>query len=136
MFRLYILLISICGTLFTNINNQQEVSGEYIGLWGETIWTYQLNANGSYVYTTSGHFGDIQTFGTYKLSNNTLFLTAKPANKQPDPKRYFMYDTLFRLSDSCIVDLSLGYEYCRMKGKTIRASHKRNIHLKGMPVTE
>jgi hypothetical protein len=70
------------------------------------------------------------------MSNDTLFLTALPANDEADPKSYFKNDTLFRLSDSCLVDLRLGYEYCRTKGKTIRASHRRNILVKGMPVIE
>lgn len=125
----------LCGTVLVD-NKQQRVSGECVSLWGETLWTYKFRLNGSYAYSTAGHFGYSKTVGTYRVNNDTLFLTALPSNKQSDPKFYFKADTLFKLSDTCFVDLSLGYEYCKAKGRTIRASRKRDVHQKGMPVIE
>jgi len=132
--KFYLSLFLFFGTAFAG--NKQSLSGEYMSLWGETLWTYKFETNGNYVFTTSGHFGDSKTIGSYRFRNDTVFLMALPASKQPDPKSYFRTDTLFKLSDTCFVDLSLGYEYCKTKGSTIMASRKRNVHKKGMPLIQ
>lgn len=96
-------------------NQQSKPNGTYYGLWAETIWTYVFNTNNTFSFKSSGHFGYTNTVGQYSLSGDTIFLKSFPKTRQTDSNFIMLTDTLLTDGDSCIIDLSLGYDYCKLK---------------------
>jgi hypothetical protein len=130
-----ILAIFSLSKLYSQVLAAINVTGRYVALWGETIWAYNFNPDNTYVYQTSGHFGNIKTIGKYKISKDTIVLTAFSKDLQEDPNRYFKADTLIIQSDSCLINLQTGYEHLRLKpNQEIYTSKKRNLKLSGLPI--
>ena len=135
-----IAILSLAISNFKDANCQKtlpkSLNGTYMALWGETVWSYKFNRDSSYINQTSGHFGDINTKGRYKISNDTVTLTAFPINLQENPNSYFKTDTLIIDSDSCLIDLTTRHEHILRKNDSgvIFESKKRNLELPGRPI--
>jgi hypothetical protein len=46
----------------------------YQGHWAETDWTYSFKKDGSFVFTTLGHFGNTTHTGKYSIIDNIILL--------------------------------------------------------------
>lgn len=134
-----ILLLTLLLSLslaFSQTNSKKNLKGTYVALLAETRWIYQFNLNHTYTYKTIGHFGNSTTKGYYRISQDTIILTAFAREKQSNPNFYFKSDTLILESDTCLIKISTGYEHCLIKNKhdTIYSARRRNMKLQGHPL--
>jgi len=139
MFRfstIVICLLLIKIQVLSQIECSRYLKGTYVALWGETTWSYTFQSGNTYSYETEGHFGNSKTLGNYNIINDTIFLNAWPKEKQPDTTLYFHVDTLLIYSDSCLLDIPLGYEHISIRDNqsTIFSSKRRNLNIKDRPV--
>jgi hypothetical protein len=104
--------------------------GKFISWWGDTDWIYTFDSLGKYEFVTRGHFG----FST----TNTIYLTAFPKSEQPDSNFYIKNDTLLIETNSCLLDVPLGYEYNieDTTQKVFYESKRRDMTKKGHPIIE
>jgi hypothetical protein len=128
----YFLSLLFC--LFSIIVKKQQagLSGIYYSAWAETIWTYDFDSSNIFVFKSSGHFGNTSTIGEYHLSGDSIFIKAFPKERQTDSDFIALTDTLLKDGDSCIIDLSLGYDYCKVNPNNDTIYHSRQrIKLNG-----
>lgn len=132
---LLVLVIFLCIESYSQSKSYKGLRGTYTSLWADTRWMYDFLSDSTYVYQTSGHFGNVNSKGKYCIVGDTVKLTAYPKELQEDPKFYFKDGFLLIENDSCLINLETGYEHLlRKDGNVIYASKKRNLKRKGMPV--
>ncbi len=124
MFRLLIIMTFLPSVLWGQKPNKR-VKGIYVGWWGTTQWTYIFDTDTTFTFNTAGHFGFTNTVGQYHISGDTLFLISNPKKLQKDTNALILNDTLMIEGDSCIIDLSLGYDYCKSKNNEINIHQSR-----------
>jgi hypothetical protein len=96
-------------------NSSKNITGVFVGRWASTEWIYVFDKDNTFTFNTSGHFGFTNTAGQYRLSGDTIFLKSFPKEQQKDSNFLQINETLIIDGDSCIIDLSLGYGYCKRK---------------------
>ena len=103
------------------------ITGEYFGAWARSRFVYSFTKDNTFSFTTAGHIGNSKTLGTFSISGDTIFLTPYPKEKQKGA--YSTNQTLLIDGDSCIIELSVGYDYCKQtkKEKYIYNSKRRLI---------
>ncbi|MCB0402630.1 MAG: hypothetical protein KDD41_11140 [Flavobacteriales bacterium] len=85
----------------------------YYGSWAETLWYYNFYENNTYSFKSEGHFGFTQSSGNYKISKDTLILNSVKSDTIPEDSYLEIKDMRFIiLSDTCLIALGTGYEYC------------------------
>jgi len=118
--------------------NQKTITGKFVSFWGDTHWIYTFDSLAKYEFVIRGHLGFSTTKGTYRISNNTIYLTAFPKVEQQDSNFYFEKDTLLIESDSCLLGVPLGYEHNleNTTQKIFYESKRRDITKKGYPIID
>lgn len=108
MYVILILLLAGCETEETN----NKFSGEYNGYWAETIWQYKFYANNEFEFKCEGHYGFVESRGTYEKKQDSLFLIPLDSSliKQGVVNSLYIID-----GDSCIIDYKLKYDYCKTR---------------------
>jgi hypothetical protein len=94
---------------------QHILAGSYHGSWARTVWSYTFNSDNTYQYETNGHFGNTYTTGKFEILNDTVFLSPYPKEQQRNELYYHHKDTLLIDGDSCLIQISLRYDYCKRK---------------------
>ena len=97
-------------SLFIKTEQETLLIGQYNGYWATTRWTIDIKSNNEFDFITSGHFGFTKTTGKYYLSKSIVQLKA---DNDAILSSVFESLKLKRVNDSCLVDLSNGYDYCR-----------------------
>jgi hypothetical protein len=115
---------------------RRVLSGTFTSYWGSTFWSYTFDSSMRYTYKTNGHFGNSTTQGNYLISSDTIYLTPFPKTQQTDSNFYFPGDTLIVHSDTCLLDIHLGYEHILMNPdqKIFHGSKKRDLSTIGRPI--
>jgi hypothetical protein len=111
----FIILFTLLPFSLLGQNPNRDIRGVYVGRWATTQWTYVFAEGNIFTFNTAGHFGFTNTMGKYHLSGDTIFLKSFPKEQQKDTDFLSFSDTLIIDGDSCIIDLSLGYDYCKGK---------------------
>ena len=109
-FLLVIFPVSLIGQ-----KTETKIAGEYEGSWAMSFWFYAFKKDNTYQFETHGHFGNSTTIGEYNISGDTLYLKPFTIEKQKNKSFIPSRDTLLLDGDSCIVNISLGYDYCKKK---------------------
>jgi len=124
MIRLLILFtlssLSIIGQSHT-----KNISCNYYGWWADTRWEYIFSKNNNFIFNTGGHFGNTHTMGIYHFSGDTIFLLPFAKEKQTDSGYLYLKDSLLIEGDSCVIQLSTGYDYCKGKQRELFIQHSR-----------
>lgn len=94
-------------------SSKKNITGIYVGWWGTTQWTYIFDKENTFIFNTAGHFGFTNTKGNYHLSGDTIFIKSFPKEQQKGKNFLSLNDTLISDGDSCIIDLAVGYDYCK-----------------------
>jgi len=89
--------------------------GKYEGFWATTHWNFIFRSDNSYLFETRGHFGNTNTIGQFTISSDTVFLKPLPYELQKSEIYYNHIDTLLIDGDSCLINASLRYDYCKRK---------------------
>ncbi len=94
---------------------QKKIEGIYQGYWADTYWEWSFWDNNKFHFSTRGHFGFTDTDGSYFIKNDTIYVTSYPKSKQYTNESMPINETLLIDGDSCIIDPSVKYDYCKQK---------------------
>ena len=114
-------IIYALGILTSFIFQKPPFEGDYYGSWASTHWEYHFKSDSTFLFLSSGHFGNTYSIGTYQLREDTLELNSIKTNGTTDSTiegmdRHFLNfqsDLFLLTADSCIIDLESGYDYCQ-----------------------
>jgi hypothetical protein len=97
------------------------LSGNYIGLWTQTVWKYSFINHHNCNFSTRLHLGNSSTDCVYWIRSDTVFVKALPSKQQQDRSESFLdwKDTLFISNDSCLLDGNRRYRYCIQASDTL-----------------
>jgi hypothetical protein len=93
----------------------QTIEGVYQGWWARTNWTYEFKDNNEFIFNSTGHGGFDTVKGSYIIKGDTIVLNSPKS----DSTLAFENEQLIIDGDSCIIDLSLRYDYCKKGQVTI-----------------
>ena len=114
----------ILAFLFTTISFGQNLEGKYSGYWADTSWDYTFDVKGNYEYVTAGHFGFTNSKGKYTIKSDTLILNTNSGAKYSVE----IHDYKMLIDrDSCIIDISTRYDFCKVRKTIDEGSNRRNI---------
>ena len=101
-----VLFLSACNPT----NKSKIMEGDYHGAWYDTMYKFNFHKNGSFKFTSEGHFGYVDWDGTYTRRNDSLFLTLNDTSKNT----WGVVNHLYLIdNDTCIIDYELRYDYCK-----------------------
>ena len=110
------LLVAFCSSVFTSFgqHGQEIIIGNYHGLGELGGWTYSFKKNMIFSCSTAGHYGYFTATGKFSISGDTIYI--KSSEKRNKKSNHFMAitDTLLIQGDSCLIDLSRQYKYCKI----------------------
>lgn len=75
-----ILIVVILGLPFGCTKSSgtcEPIHAKYEGYWAETLWTYDFEPNGNFIFRASGHYGNVVDSGTYLTGDNMIFLNPR-----------------------------------------------------------
>jgi len=108
-----LIVLLFCSPAVFGQSKSKSIIGTYSGYWGDSRWTYVFNNDNSFRFSTTGHVGFTSTIGEFQLFRDTILLISFPKDKQSDSSFITLKDKLLIDGDSCIIDLTFGYDYCR-----------------------
>jgi hypothetical protein len=83
-----------------NCSLAQGVEKIFHGWWGETIWEFHLHKNGTFNRISTGHFGDTEFKGKYKIIGDTLIITKGYKNTYGTIAPKYVFDFEGKLIDT------------------------------------
>lgn len=86
----------------------QTIEKNFIGYWADTVWEFHFYNNGSFERVSSGHFGDTNAKGNYKIENDTIKIFSGNENSSGTINEMYKID-----ENDILIDLKLGYGYKR-----------------------
>lgn len=107
--KFFLIITLLYATATTGQSSRKVIKGKYSGWWADTYWTYTFDKKNIFHFLTRGHYGNSSTVGKYLISGDSIFIKAFPTAKT------FLIDTLLIDGDSCIIELSTRYDYCKKK---------------------
>jgi len=123
LFSIFLFIATPC---FAQVDTK-NITGKYFGAWARSRFTYSFAKDKTFSLITAGHFGNTKTVGTFSISGDTIYLTPYPKEKQKDKYALNSNQILLIDGDSCIIELSVGYDYCKQsrKEKYFHSSNRR-----------
>jgi hypothetical protein len=98
-----------------------SLHGTYSALWAQTVWKYIFINKYNCIFQIRGHFDNVSTDCSYWIRTDTVFLKSLPAEQQEDKAFGQFRDTLYVLSDSCLLGRIKPFTYCIQKSDTLWA---------------
>ena len=92
--------------------DKNTLLGQYYGGWSETLWIVTLHEDNRFEYKIEGHIAKQTITGDFTTLSDTLILNS-------DNKKFtsegFKDKKLLITGDSCLIDLEIGYDYCKSR---------------------
>ncbi len=99
-------ILTLAILTLTNLVNGQTFDRTYQGWWATTSWTFEFRTDGTYKRISSGHYGNTNVTGKYKINKDTIQLLTGFAGTHRTVNEKYLID-----NDSLIIDLELYYDY-------------------------
>lgn len=98
----------------------QTIERTFEGYWARTSWSYEFKQDGSYIRTSSGHFGSPIFKGEYSITSDTLIILNghKESSGTLNSKHLIVSDTF-------LIDLTNFYDYLSSTRTSYYNSKKR-----------
>lgn len=130
--RVIFTIFLFCPAIAFTQNVKDSVKFSFIGEHDMTQYLYIFYINGNFKSDITGHLGNEgETKGIYSVFNDTIFVTPLPENQQLN-KYYDRSNEKFLIDgDSSIIDLSILYDYRKIKQgyNSIYSSNKRSLNI-------
>ena len=92
-------------------SDKNSFLGKYYGGWAETLWIVSLHEDNRFEYRIEGHIANQTVTGDFTQVDDTLILTPKNGLISDG----FKEKKLLIVGDSCLIDLDVGYDYCKSR---------------------
>ena len=119
--RVLNLLLAVSLITSSCVNDEGFLKGTFVGTFDDTTFEYQFYKNGSFVFTTDGHYGNSTTKGKYAVIDSNIMLC-------PDTDWDLHYGVLksrlLLTKSGCIKDYDNNF-YCNDYDETNSQSEKQ-----------
>ena len=84
----------------------QTIEKKFVGCWADTFWIFEFHKNGKYERISTGHYGNTNVSGKYKMINDTIQLLSGFEKTHGTVNEYYIID-----KNNVLIDLELEYGY-------------------------
>lgn len=99
-------IVTVFSLIISSLVNGQTFEKTFSGQWAETAWTFEFHKDGTFIRTSSGHFGNPIYKGTYRISADTVRMLNGFEHTSGTISEYYLLD-----KDSMLIDLTNFYDY-------------------------